>query len=155
FRAFLGEHTLFALDGAAHQRHRRLLLPPFRGERMRAYAGLMSELARESLDRWPRGAPFPVLDRMHEITLRVIFQAVFGVRDPALTERLASLYARCAGKAPALLAFVPALQIDLGPLSPWGRFKRARAELDAILLGEIARARAEAASGREDILAKL
>jgi cytochrome P450 len=155
FRAFLGEHTLFALDGAAHQRHRRLLLPPFRGERMRAYAGLMSELARESLDRWPRGAPFPVLDRMHEITLAVIFRAVFGVRDPALAERLASLYARCVGKAPALLAFVPALQIDLGPLSPWGRFKRARAELDAILLGEIARARAEAASGREDILAKL
>jgi cytochrome P450 len=155
FRAFLGEHSIIALDGPEHQRHRRLMIPPFRGERMRAYAGLISELTRESLARWPRGAPFPVLDRVYEITLRVIFQAIFGVRDPALTERLVALHSRCSGRAPTFLAFVPALQIDLGPLSPWGRFRRARAELDAILLGEIARARAEAGTGREDILAKL
>ena len=33
----LGARSVLLLDGAEHLRHRRLMLPPFHGERMRAY----------------------------------------------------------------------------------------------------------------------
>ena len=34
----LGERSVLLLDGAEHLRHRRLMLPPFHGRRMQAYA---------------------------------------------------------------------------------------------------------------------
>ena len=36
--AALGRHSLLVLDGREHLRERKLMLPPFHGERMRAYA---------------------------------------------------------------------------------------------------------------------
>ena len=40
-KTFVGPHTLFALDGQAHKRHRRKLRPPFVGGRMGARGELM------------------------------------------------------------------------------------------------------------------
>src|SRR5258705_12183716 len=40
----VGKGSVLVLDGAPHLRRRRLLLPPLRGERMSAYAGLMAEI---------------------------------------------------------------------------------------------------------------
>ena len=36
FRRVLGRNSLLVLDGDEHMRQRKLLLPPFHGERMRA-----------------------------------------------------------------------------------------------------------------------
>jgi cytochrome P450 len=157
FRAFLGDHSLFVLDGAEHRRHRRLLLPPFRGERMRAYGDLIRDLTCRRLETWREGAPFRAIDEFHAITLHVIFQAIFGLRDEARGREMARLVALLAGRAPALLTFLPALQRDLGPWSPWGRFLRARRAVYDILDDEIAQARGAVGegAGREDILAKL
>ena len=38
-RPVLGPWSLLALDRAPHMHQRKLLLPPFHGERLRAYAG--------------------------------------------------------------------------------------------------------------------
>src|SRR4051812_10335555 len=38
-RSILGDGSVILLDGERHLAERRLLLPPFHGERMRAYAG--------------------------------------------------------------------------------------------------------------------
>ena len=39
----LGERSVLLLDGAEHLRHRRLMLPPFHGQRMQAYADVIRE----------------------------------------------------------------------------------------------------------------
>ncbi len=39
--ALLGENSLLLLDGREHLRQRKLMLPPFHGERMRAIRGAM------------------------------------------------------------------------------------------------------------------
>ena len=44
-RAILGEHSLLGIDEGRHLEQRRLLLPPFKGQRMRAYEGLIEEIA--------------------------------------------------------------------------------------------------------------
>jgi cytochrome P450 len=154
FKHFVGASSLFVLDGEAHERHRRLIGPAFRGERMRAYGPLMAELTERAVASWKPGRRISMLDAMNEITLEVIFRAIFGVEDRERVARMRRLVRSLTGGATAALAFAPALQVDLGPVSPWGRFLATRAKLDAIIFDEIRRARARGA-GREDILSQL
>ena len=39
----VGPSSVLLLDGAAHMRQRRLMLPPFHGERMSAYTAILVE----------------------------------------------------------------------------------------------------------------
>ena len=57
----VGERSVLLLDGAEHMRQRKLLLPPFHGDRMRAYEQTMREATDRSIDTWPRGEPFALL----------------------------------------------------------------------------------------------
>ena len=154
----LGQHSLLLLDGARHLRERRLMLPPFHGERMQAYGRVMREIADRSIDAWPVGRPFPIHERMQAITLDVILRTVFGLDEGVqldrLRERLRRLMAFVSGTLGVLL-LIPWLQRDLGPLTPGGRFARLAGEIDTILFAEIARLRSEGVAGREDILSML
>jgi cytochrome P450 len=89
---FLGHKSVLLLDDAAHLSQRRLLLPPFHGEKMRKHVGLMRGIAEREVATWPVGAPFKVHPRMQALTLEVIMRIVFGVDegDP----RLATLRGR-------------------------------------------------------------
>ena len=77
----LGEHSLLTLDEDRHLSQRKLLLPPFHGERVRRYVQVMAEATEAEVAGWPVGRPFPLRPRMQSITLEVILRAVFGVRD--------------------------------------------------------------------------
>ncbi|HSD80648.1 MAG TPA: cytochrome P450, partial [Solirubrobacteraceae bacterium] len=83
---FVGRRSVLLLDDAAHMTQRRLLLPPFHGERMRRHVGLMRDVAERAVGAWPTGVPFAVRPHMQAITLEVIMRVVFGVdeADPAL-----------------------------------------------------------------------
>jgi cytochrome P450 len=85
---FLGSKSVLLLDGAQHLSQRRLLLPPFHGEKMRRHVELMREIAEREVATWPRGVPFTAHPRMQGLTLEVIMRIVFGVDegDPRLAE---------------------------------------------------------------------
>src|SRR4051812_10040698 len=85
---FLGHKSVLLLDGAPHLSQRRLLLPPFHGEKMRRHVELMTEIAEREVASWPRGVPFAVHPHMQTVTLEVIMRIVFGVDegDPRLAE---------------------------------------------------------------------
>lgn len=85
---FLGHKSVLLLDGAAHMSQRRLLLPPFHGEKMRRHVDLMREIAEREVAEWPRGVPFQAHPHMQKVTLEVIMRLVFGVDegDPRLAE---------------------------------------------------------------------
>ena len=56
------------------------MLPPFHGERMRAYErGRCEEATEREIGSWPLRRAFPLHPRMQAITLEVIMRAVFGV----------------------------------------------------------------------------
>jgi cytochrome P450 family 135 len=84
----VGQNSLLLLDGAAHLRERKLLLPPFHGERMRAYEEVMRQAADRQIDSWPVGRAFPLLASMRSLTLDVILRAVFGVDEGPRKEEL-------------------------------------------------------------------
>jgi cytochrome P450 len=154
----LGAGSMLLLDGPGHLRERRLMLPPFHGERMQAYGRLMQEITDRVIDGWPVGRPFRFRDQMQTITLEVILRAVFGVDEgPALGHlrdhilRLLGLFDSVAGAS----FFIPAFRLALGGWSPWGRFVHGRRAFGALIRAEIARRRAEGTAGRADVLSLL
>ena len=153
----VGPDSLLLLDGARHLRRRRLVLPPFHGERLQAYAADMARITREDLARWPHGTPFALEPHLRAITLAIIVRVVFGIED---AERAAALRGLIADLVPdggvSSLLLLPALRRDLGPRSPWGRFLAARTAVDALLFAEIAARREEPGlATRSDILSLL
>jgi cytochrome P450 family 110 len=154
----LGRKSVLVLDGARHRRERRLLMPPFHGERMHLYGRMMRDITDRVIDRWPIGRPFPVHREMQAITLDVILRAVFGLDEGAklthLRGAIVSALKLFDGAAAAFLA-IPALQVELGGLTPWGRYVRHRREVDGVLRTEIARRRTEGTTGRTDVLSML
>ena len=56
----LGPRSLLLLEGEQHMRRRKLMLPPFHGERMRAYEETIAAATRAEIASWPRGVEFPL-----------------------------------------------------------------------------------------------
>jgi cytochrome P450 len=151
-RPFLGERSVIVLDGAPHRAMRKLVMPPFHGERMHAYGRDMVELTHASVDRWAVGRGFPIHEALQGITLDVILRTVFGMEQADERARLGEQLTRLTHLASWPPLLLPQMQRDLGPWSPWGRFLRESRVADANLLGEIARRRREGSGGRTDIL---
>jgi hypothetical protein len=127
----LGPGSLFSLDGAAHLRERRLLLPPFHGDRMKSYEGIIEEEAERELAAWPEDVEFATLPSFMRITLNAILRAVFGAQGPH-QRQLAELLPGLVGLG-SKLTMAPWAQRDLGPLSPGGRYARYRRRYDRII----------------------
>lgn len=77
----LGSNSLILLDGERHTQQRKLLMPPFHGERMRAYGQLISDIAKQVINQWKIGDVFKARSSMQEISLTVILRAVFGLKE--------------------------------------------------------------------------
>lgn len=152
----VGRGSLLVLDGARHRRERRLLMPPFHGERMRLYGDVMRTIADAVIDRWPVGASFPLHPEMQGITIDVILRTVFGIDEGArltlLRDRLTRMLDFSAARP---WIGIPWLQVDLGAFSAWGRFTKFVREIDVMLYEEFARRRAAGTAGRADILSLL
>ncbi len=150
----LGPHSLLTVDEDVHLRQRKLLLPPFHGQRMRSYEALIEQEAIREIDAWPVGVPFATAPSMQRITLRAILRAVFGARGAELAA-LEDLMPAFVTEG-SMLAQLHFLQRDLGPRSPWGRFLRRREAIDRQLDEVIAQARRDPGlEERADVLALL
>lgn len=150
-KPLLGEGSLILIDGQRHARERKLLTPPLHGARMRSYARIIRDSALAKAAAWTVGQPFVMQHTTQAISLQVIIKAVFGVQDPervAVFERTL-LAATDAIWPPSIL--VRLLQTDLGPLTPWRKFARAKGAADDLVNAEIT-ARRSAPSGGDDIL---
>ncbi|WP_341525444.1 cytochrome P450 [Nostoc sp. UHCC 0302] len=152
----LGQQSLLALEGKPHQRQRKLLTPPFHGERMLAYAQVIQNITEQVTSQWQVGESFPVLPSMQAISFQVILKAVFGLKDGSRYEKLKELLLeRLNPKRPLLRAILlsfPLLQQDLGEWSPWGRLMRQQQQMDELIYTEIQERRSQSDASRTDIL---
>ncbi len=150
----MGPSSVLTLTGPEHLRQRRLLLPPFHGERMREYEDVVVEATRRDMATWPTGTPVSMQPHTRAITLEVILRAVFGVeaeRMSELRQAIGDLFQPL--RLPTLLRIAlsrPTLE------RPQGDLGRALDRLDAVIYAELARRRASADLGaRGDILSLL
>jgi cytochrome P450 len=153
----LGSTSLLIQQGAEHLSRRKLMLPPFHGERMRSYEGTMTEIVEAEIDSWPLHQEFPIHARMQAVTLEVILRVVFGVssgpRLDRLREMLSTVLTETASPGQQVLGL--ALR-RFGGNGPFARYEDQLREVDELLYAEIAehRERPDLAE-REDILSML
>jgi cytochrome P450 len=149
----LGARSVLLLEGREHLARRKLMLPPFHGERMRAYEAIVAEVVADDVATWPAGEAFPVHPRMQAITLEVILRAVFGVTDEVRRGRLVELLGGLLSNATSgALQFRMLLARRFGAPDPLDRVRALLAEIDAVLADEIADRREDP---REDVLSML
>ncbi|HTR75967.1 MAG TPA: cytochrome P450 [Solirubrobacterales bacterium] len=121
----LGPGSLFSMDEERHLHERRMLLPPFHGERMRSYEAIIEEEALRGMEGWADGVEFTSIESFQTITLRIILRTVFGAEGQELTE-LERLLPPMTTLGQRLVT-LPILRPDRGRRSPGGRWKRMHA----------------------------
>ena len=153
----MGPRSVLLLEGEEHIARRKLMLPPFHGERMRAYRPVVEEIVGREIDGWPLNTAFAIHPRMQAVTLEVILRVVFGVSDQERLARLRTLLADLLRSSSS-----PALQVRvlvarrLGRIGPLQDLRRLNDEVDELLAAEIAERRADPKlEGRSDILSQL
>jgi len=151
---FLGESSVLLLDGKEHLRHRRVLLPPFHGERMQSYGAAMIEETHAAIAKMPENQVFSFHPHSQSITLRVILRSVFGFREGPKRDRFERILREVlelGSWAPLLL---PIMQHDLGPWSPWGRWLRKNKIADELFYEELAERKQSTERG-DDVMSLL
>ncbi len=153
-RPFAGPHSILLLDGEPHLRERRLMAAPFHGERMRAFAPMIAELARREFAGW--SGRVVALERMRELTLEIILRIVFGADDSEARRLRDAIEGTLAGvrSLPRMLSMA-LIQRNLGPWSPWGRFRIAVERFNALLVELLAQRRAAPRARQDSVLAML
>ncbi|MCB9688979.1 MAG: cytochrome P450 [Alphaproteobacteria bacterium] len=149
FGDVLGRNGLLTLEGEAHRAERRVLTPPFRADRTRAFARVMQRIAEERMAAWPTEGEVVAADEMLAISLMVIVRAVFGIEDADEARAWADDVAAMVASIDPIFLFFPVLQRL--PTRRWRRFQEARATLDARIRAEVERRRTTGERG-EDIL---
>jgi cytochrome P450 family 135 len=149
----VGANSLLLLDEAAHLEQRKLLLPPFHGQRMMRYGELMAQIATAEIERWPLGEPYRLRPRMQEITLQIILRAVFGVSEGQRFDELRRQLRRLLdmGTDPRRMIFL----LALGPerIRRVSSFRRDLERVDRLIYEEIrARKAASDLEERDDVL---
>jgi cytochrome P450 len=147
----VGANSVILLDERGHLSQRKLMLPAFHGERMKALSGLMEEVSRREVERWPKDEPLALHPRLQALTLEIILRTVFGLDEG---ERLDAMRSRLTGilqfgSRPA--SMLPMLQRGKN----WGEFLRGREEADAMIYETIDERRSNGGGERDDVLAML
>ena len=154
----VGSSSVLLLDEQEHLRHRKMMLPPFHGERMRAYADVMRDVAERHVAAWPKDRPFSTIGSMQAITLEVIQRTVFGIDQADRLAHVGHLLRRILDPAAnrwwmLVLMLTPS---SWGPRTPWGQFRQRVREADVAIYEEIRARRADpAAAERGDVMSLL
>ena len=155
-RPILGDLSLILMDGSRHKKERKLLMPPFHGEKVKSYAESICKITEQVASRWEINQPFIARNVTQEITLKVIMETVFGFSEGSRCEQLRQLLADwldiTASPARSSFIFLKFLQIDLGAWSPWGNFIRTKQKIYDLLQAEIEERRAKPEKLGNDIL---
>jgi cytochrome P450 len=140
FTATVGRHSVLVLDGAAHMRQRRVLVPPLKGERMRAFFDAMRLETLAAVRAWPTGTPFPTLPTMRRVTLRVILRTGLGLAPGPELDRFEQKMETFLshGRQRYALVLMTILPIERLTASRWAPLFRQLSDLDDDIFAFIA-----------------
>ena len=154
--SLLGDNSLVLLDGEPHRRQRKLMMPPFHGEKVKSYAETIGQITARVASRWQEKPTLVAQKEMQDITLETILHVVFGLsegeRYQEIKPPLIELLDATGSPLKASVIFLPFLQQDLGKWSPWGKVVRRRQKIYELLQAEIDERRANSESPGNDVL---
>jgi cytochrome P450 family 135 len=153
----VGPHSVLVIEGSDHLAHRKVMLPPFHGERMRSYEPAVSEIVDAEVDSWPLGEEFAIHPHMQAMTLEVILRVVFGVAEGPRLEQLRVVLTKVLEEtASPFTQLIGLAARRFGGRGPWAKFEAQLRAVDELLYAEIADHRKrEDLEERGDILSLL
>ncbi|PAX49059.1 cytochrome P450 [Brunnivagina elsteri] len=161
----IGKNSLMLMDGDRHRRERKLLMPPFHGEKIKTYGEQICLITEQITNQWQIGQTFVVRSFTQKISLEVILQIVFGLSEG--DERSLTPRAYCYKQLKPLLTdwldmtdsplrssmlFFQFLQQDWGTWTPWGRMKQRQRQVYDLLQAEIEEKRTKMNEEGNDVL---
>jgi len=154
--SLVGQNSLLLLDGDRHRRERKLLMPPFHGERLQTYAKQICLITEQVASQWQIGQPFVMRAEMQKVSLEVILQIVFGLSKGERYQQLQRLLTDWINMTDSPLRssmlFLRFLQQDWGTWTPWGQMKQRQRDVHALLQAEIEERRIQGCEGQTDVL---
>ena len=133
----VGPNSLILLSGETHRRTRSILMPAFRGERVRSYVDLIADATNDEITALQPGDQLMVCDAAQAITLDVVIRVVFGVTDGARRAECARLIEELMRSGTAPLMLVPWLRREIAGRGPWAQLVAFRTQLDRLLSEQI------------------
>lgn len=150
----VGPRSILLLDGREHLAQRKLMLPAFHGERMRALVGVMEDVAEREVATWRPHDPLVLHERTQALTLEIILRAVFGLAAGPQLDDLRETLRRLLDLGASPLTLLPPFRRRLGPLTTWSRFVDVRDRADALILALVDERRRAGEHG-DDVLSML
>jgi cytochrome P450 family 110 len=155
-KPLIGENSLMLLDGDRHRRERKLLMPPFHGERLKTYAKQICLITEKLTDQWQIDQSFVARSAMQKISLELILQIVFGLSEGERYRQLKPLLTEWLDMTDSPLRssmlFLSFLQQDWGAWTPWGQMKQRQRQVHELLQAEIEERRQKGTEGQTDVL---
>ncbi len=144
---------LLTIDGAYHDRARRIMMPAFHRERIEAAIAVMARETEIALEQLAPGEIVDVYDWARNLAMRIAMRALLGLDpdDGGQGAAAAHHFERALG----FYGIDYHLRLLRGPGSPWRRLVASRAVLDEIVFAEIAERRRRPDPERQDILSLL
>ena len=140
-------HGLFGLNGEKHQRHRRLLMPPFRKEAVESYRDFLVNQTHTFIARWRAGQVIDMAAEMKELSLRITSELLFGLDDLELAHAIETVFEEWMELNHEIF-FASSLPIDC-PAGHYERMLDAAVRLEVQIRTLIDRRRAESARGHD------
>ncbi len=130
---------LLTIDGAYHDRARRIMMPAFHREQIEASIATMAAETEIALELLAPGAIVDVYDWARNLAMRIAMRALLGLDpdDGGQGAAAADHFERALG----FYGIDYHLRLLRGPRSPWRKLLASRAVLDGIVYGEIAERR--------------
>jgi cytochrome P450 len=144
---------LLTIDGAYHDRARRIMMPAFHRERIEASISTMAAETERAVAALEPGTIVDVYDWARNLAMRIAMRALLGL-DPDDGGKGAAA-AHHFERALGFYGIDYAVRLLRGPRSPWRKLLDSRAVLDEIVFGEIAERRRRPDAGRSDVLSLL
>ncbi|MHC5935272.1 cytochrome P450 [Nostoc sp.] len=136
-----------------------MLMPPFDGDRMRAYGQTICHLTEGIFSQLTPGTTFSARNVVQNISIEVILKVVFAIHEGERFQKLKQLMTELmdsfASPLVSSLLFFQFLRKDLGAWSPWGYFHRLQQQIDQLLYAEIRERRSQYDPSGKDIFTLL
>lgn len=156
FRPVVGSNSILLLDGDAHMRQRKILLPGFGASHGAQFVDQVREITQDRLSTWKQGQRLKLQDEMEAISFASIMRVVFGDHNEDSHAELRRLIPEMMDRCDSPFTLMPWFRRELAGGSPYARLMKVIDEVDAILYETIAERRADPMTQlRDDTLSLL
>jgi cytochrome P450 len=150
----VGAKSVILSEGKQHRLQRKQMMPSFHGDVIAEQKEVIRQVALRHSSNWQEDQVIRVMDDTLDISLEVIIQVVFGIKDPEIVELNKRHITDFVKTFRPSLAFSKLLQRPLFGLSPWNRFVKAKMSCMELLQKEIDERRKSGERG-DDLLSRL